>query len=811
MPASRKPKPQPDETASSAAHPHPLPLPHEVTDLHSSGIPEQSVIPLFKGKNPGYAGWQSASTEEVNEKFWSWTSRAASARSPDDPNAHILDPLAPNPNASSPHLNFGIRLGPKFKNLCDIDLDSQQARVLAPYFLPETATFGRKSKGITHYLYFIGPPSTTSATRSSTASAATTSAHSVRSLSEVTSRRFLWDKRDEKSVLLEIRYSGQTMAPGSIHPDTQEPIEWSVQDPVIATVSPEHLIQQTNRLAAATLLLRDWDSGNRDELSLALTGSLLRAEWTPSEIDAFLFAITNEANDEEYEKRQKAERLLQTLREGGRVPGIPRLRELVSNDTFGRLMEWLDLASTSVVDEFNARFAVVQLNSSVLVMDESAYPPIFMNKESFALLHSNRILPFRGRESTADKVWLSSPERRQFKSVVFKPLSPLTPPPIHNPYSLDLPDYNLWRGFPLAPTPPSNPLTVVNSGTPDQRTELPLHDDGHEPIVNIEGWEMFYDHIYRVLCSCDQHLTNWILHWMAQRVQAPHTPPRSSIVMVGERGEGKGTFASIFGSLFGPHYLSVTNPQQFMGKFNAHMADKVLIFADEAVWGGDKVNEGILKVMISEDRRAIEAKGKDAFWVDNCTAYLIASNHDWVVPAGRHERRFLALRLSSARRGQRQYFMDIHYQMERNGGLSRLFHELINLPADEMQRHTLGAALDMPPRTMELAHQVMKNLTTVERFIHEMIMEGRIPSEIISSQLHHRYINWCNTNVIRYRESLMSFSYELKRLLPISACKKIRKRVGDQRWWAYRLHHSTGELQRFFDNAMGMRMPWSDD
>jgi hypothetical protein len=112
---------------------------------------------------------------------------------------------------------------------------------------------------------------------------------------------------------------------------------------------------------------------------------------------------------------------------------------------------------------------------------------------------------------------------------------------------------------------------------------------------------------------------------------------------------------------------------------------------------------------------------------------------------------------------------------------------------------------------MELAHQVMKNLTTVERFVHEMIMESKVPTEVIPSQLHHRYINWCNANVIRYRETLMSFSHELKRLLPISNCTKIRKRVGDQRWWAYRLHHSTGELERFFDNAMGMRMPWGDD
>jgi phage/plasmid-associated DNA primase len=41
------------------------------------------------------------------------------------------------------------------------------------------------------------------------------------------------------------------------------------------------------------------------------------------------------------------------------------------------------------------------------------------------------------------------------------------------------------------------------------------------------------------------------------------------------------------------------------------MKDTVLIFADEAIWGGNKKDIGKLKAMVTEEYVMIEAKGKD--------------------------------------------------------------------------------------------------------------------------------------------------------------------------------------------------------
>ena len=170
-------------------------------------------------------------------------------------------------------MNYGIRLGPAFGDICDIDLDSAEAKKLAKYYLPDTARFGRGGV-CTHYLFRqIGT-------------------------GKEGSRRFQWDKRDEKTVMLEIRASGQTMGPGSVHPDSGEMIEW-LSDVAMLDISGAELLGAVCQLAAASLLLRDWESGGRDELAVCLIGSMLRADWSAEDIDSFLEPVLVESGDEE--------------------------------------------------------------------------------------------------------------------------------------------------------------------------------------------------------------------------------------------------------------------------------------------------------------------------------------------------------------------------------------------------------------------------------------------------------------------------------------------------------------------------------
>lgn len=50
----------------------------------------------------------------------------------------------------------------------------------------------------------------------------------------------------------------------------------------------------------------------------------------------------------------------------------------------------------------------------------------------------------------------------------------------------------------------------------------------------------------------------------------------------------------------------------------------------------------------------------------------------WVIPAGRFERRYAALTVSAARRGDREYFRALHRQIN-NGGAEALFYDLLRM------------------------------------------------------------------------------------------------------------------------------------
>lgn len=633
--------------------------PPQITALYNRGI--KSVIPLLRGKSPGYEGWQKITDEEAQKRVWSW----------DDPR-------------EGEDVNYGLRLGPQWGDLCDIDLDSSEARELAKYYLPDTARFGRGGR-CTHYLYVqVG--------RDKSAS-----------------KRYQWDKRDEKTLVLELRASGQTMGPGSVHPETGERVEW-MNDLPILEIESEELIRRVNRLAAASLLLRDWESGGRDELAVCLVGSMLRADWEASDIDDFLEPILMLAGDEESGKRLKADRLGRELAEGGRVPGMRRLRELCSGGGLGtagfeRVVEWLGLGGGDIIEEINGEYAVVSLTGGGVAIMREHDGVSFLDKSGFGLLFSNRMVSHRGRDVTADKFWLAHRDRREYlRGVVFKPGQDAREG-----------EYNLWRGFAV------------------------------EEIAGEwgEGWELYERHLREVVCSGGEGVYKWLIGWMAHRVQRPWEVPQSSVVLVGERGDGKSSVFKIFGRLFGKHYMAVTNPRHLLGNFNHHLMDKVLVLADEAIWGGDKTNEGILKVMISEGRRVIEIKGKDAFEVDNCTAYGICSNNDWVVPVGRHERRFLILRVGGGRRGDFKYW-DAMYDQMGEGGLGRLLYDLLRVDLT-------GWRGNRPPATDELRVQASRGMEHWVQWAFSWIEKNWVREglEVWEDELYADYARW--SGVMKYR------------------------------------------------------------
>ncbi len=127
--------------------------------------------------------------------------------------------------------NVGIVLGDASKGLVDIDLDCDEAIRMAQMFLPQTGMiFGRHSRLQSHWLYLV--PECGSGARFG----------------------------DDAGTLVECRANGQqTVFPPSVH-SSGETIAFHSEDTPVA-IDREKLFFSVKRLAADSLLARNWNSG----------------------------------------------------------------------------------------------------------------------------------------------------------------------------------------------------------------------------------------------------------------------------------------------------------------------------------------------------------------------------------------------------------------------------------------------------------------------------------------------------------------------------------------------------------------------
>lgn len=250
--------------------------------------------------------------------------------------------------------------------------------------------------------------------------------------------------------------------------------------------------------------------------------------------------------------------------------------------------------------------------------------------------------------------------------------------------------YNLWKGFAVKP----------------ERGD----------------WSLMRDHVTKVLANGDAKSADYILKWAAWALQNPGTPAKVALVFQGGEGVGKGIFANAVKDIFGDnrHGMRVQDMDKLVGKFNKHLRDICLLFCDEAVVTGSST-EGVLKGLITERDIPIEAKGVDVVSSENHLHIIMASNNEWVVPAGAESRRFAVFGVPSKYQGDQTYFKAIGDQMYKNGGLAAMAHDLMEM--DLKGWHPEVAR----PHTDALEEQRVHSLKGFEKVWQDLLITGTLP------------------------------------------------------------------------------------
>lgn len=140
-----------------------------------------------------------------------------------------------------------------------------------------------------------------------------------------------------------------------------------------------------------------------------------------------------------------------------------------------------------------------------------------------------------------------------------------------------------------------------------------------------------------------------------------------------------------------------------------------------------KAGEGVLKQLVTEPQIAIERKFFDSVMARNCLHILIASNNDWVVPAGPDERRFFVLDVDDSRQQDPAYFDPIYAEMD-NGGREAMLHDLrkVDLRCFNIRE---------PPASKALGEQKVQSLDPHAKWWLDKLMAGELVS-IPSAQSH---------------------------------------------------------------------------
>lgn len=283
-----------------------------------------------------------------------------------------------------------------------------------------------------------------------------------------------------------------------------------------------------------------------------------------------------------------------------------------------------------------------------------------------------------------------------------------------------------------------------------------------------------------------------------------------SVVKKGIRGIGKGLWVNYFGGIFGRHFTRISKRDQILGKFNAAIADKVVVFADECFYAGDKASLGALKTLITEPTLQIERKGIDPIEVPNFCHLFEATNEDWHTPAGFEERRFLALECSDVWKRRHPEKFDALVEEQHSGGREALLAYLLTRELTEERLR----ALRQPPRTAELDKQVGLTMSPEERWWFGRLQEGRVtsladdawPARVTTEDLHQDYLNYCND--LRLHTRRIDRDHFKKLVLDDVLTKRDRGTKGLRRW-TWKLA-PLADARRFFDQKKGIETAWDE-
>lgn len=492
-----------------------------------------------------------------------------------------------------------------------------------------------------------------------------------------------------------------------------------------------------------------------------------------------------------------------------------------------------EAAKRAIVEQMNARFAYVKLPRDAVIVDtvsnaerrggERAYltPRGFLTEQQRYPLRLRSFTAKGGEKLTTlnrGELWLGHPRRRQYEEWGFAPERTTAECEAVNPVTGYRRLLNTYQGFAVKP-----------------------NDRG------LTDCPRFAELIDEVIADGSEESSRYIWSFFADIFQRPADKSGVALYFYSpEKGTGKGTLLRAIGLLLGRYYQLVQSADQIAGQWNLHLADKLLVFFDEARGLDSRDKADRLNSLITESEYAASEKFAPLQTCRAYTRYVFASNREDGVSIQVQDRRYAAFKVSPRRRRDEAFFSALWREMYapcepppvsaaldltrasagQYRGLSGLMHHLrygVRLGAETVATEgqpSLGGGVNLRtiPQTRLRMHMMLASLEGVEAFVFsaacqtQTIVVERAPSpglkvekqevrwpsngpfDMAASDMLTAYSAWARangqktvTNIARHLETVFTMS--------VPAREGAREVDASERHPDFRVYKTTGDLQ----------------
>lgn len=278
--------------------------------------------------------------------------------------------------------------------------------------------------------------------------------------------------------------------------------------------------------------------------------------------------------------------------------------------------------------------------------------------------------------------WLADPVIRTYTAINFLPPPKVCPPSV----------YNTWRGL--------RAERLTCEATADIT-----------PLIN---------HLKIICGQCDK-ATDYVLNWCAHIVQRPGELSGTALCFESGEGAGKNTiFTELLGKrILGDTFYRETNDPTndlFAKHANAYK-NTLLVNIDEAERKDLHANANRFKSLITNERQRLEKKGIDQCNINSYARYIITTNADEVLKITSKDRRFVLIKSSDEKCGDREYFKQL-YELIKREDVQKTFYEYL-------KQRDISAVdwINDRPKTEAYYNTLDSNISPIVRFMASLVCD----------------------------------------------------------------------------------------